>query len=500
MTAEELIPGPRLVRLAADRAPTATALAPAAASTRISGDTASTRRLACALVGVPEALPPSALDDALLDRARAARAAGCDGAAAAFDAAERYVARFLDSAPQSETGRPAGVQASRQQLLAAAVRQVRRAHQLLADAPLGLLLPAPTEPPDPMLVEHPAALIEDLRALRGWSGLTPGAIAAAARRHGLAVTESQLLGTLEGRTFPSANVTEAIARGCGLSEQQCCAWLMARHRAARTYLVTRPLAPQPSRQGRADAPRTDVPARLDPAALNPQDAQTPVQLCALLIELKARRGLTYGQIQHVANHAGHPVSWSRLQAVVSRPAFPTPRTLEAFVIGCGVDPVELEEWLLARKRLAAGRRRKPRTVHVQTVRVPRGPDAPPDPRGARDWAQFAVALAALVHWSGGDLVAIARRAIESGVPVTTDALQYVLAHRTLPGPSTLNAFVIGCGLPAREQFNWRMARARLAALSSDTQLLPPRGVGPPVFERSARGTIGPSGTRSMGVC
>lgn len=475
MTAEEPIPGPPSVRLAADPARSATVLAPGAPSTRITGDTASTRRLACALVGVPDALPPSALDDALLDRARAARAAGCVGAAAAFDAAERYVARFLESSPEPEAGRPAGAQPSRQQLLAAAVRQVRRAHQLLADAPPGLLLPPPpTEPPDPTLVEHPAALIEDLRALRGWSGMTPGAIAAAARRHGLAVTEGQLLGTLEGRKFPSPNVTEAIARGCGLSEQQCCAWLMARHRAARTYLVARPAAapttgPGPSNEARSGPPRSD------PAALNPQDAQTPVQLCALLIELKARRGLTYGQIQHAASHAGHPVSWSRLQSVVSRPSFPTPRTLEAFVIGCGVDPVELEEWLLARKRLATGRRRRPRTMRVQPVRVPRGPNSPPDPGGARNWAQFAAALTALVRWSGGDLVAIARRAVESGVPVTTDALHYTLAHRTLPGPSTLNAFTIGCGLPAREQFNWRMARARLAALPSGTQLLPPPG-------------------------
>jgi hypothetical protein len=71
------------------------------------------------------------------------------------------------------------------------------------------------------------------------------------------------------------------------------------------------------------------------------------------------------------------------------------------------------------------------------------------------------------------LSTIARRALADGIPVTREALHYTLAHGALPGANTLNAFTAGCGLCGTEQLQWRIARARLAALSPDSQRLPP---------------------------
>lgn len=436
------------------------------------GVIATTRRLAWALTGVPDPLPPAALDAALRERARAAREAGRISAAAAFEAAERYVARALE--PEAARTGDGPAQMSRQQLFAAAVRQVHRAQGLSAGPRTGASR-APGEPPDPALIEQPAALIEDLRALRRWSGLDPAAVADAARRAGVPASERRLLATLEGHTFPASSAVEAIARGCGLSEQQTFGWLAARHRAARMFLSAPPAGARPGAAGRRAA-----------AALDPQDAETPAQLTALLLELKARRGLSLGQIQHAASRAGHTVSWSRLWSVAARCTFPTARTLEAFVFGCGLEEAQREAWLVARDRLAVSGRPRTRRPQRRAVASPSPqpavnlsrPGGPPDPGAARTWAQFAAALEALVRWSGRDLFTITRRSLERGIPVTTDALHYTLAHRTLPSASTLNAFTVGCGLSAREQFAWRAVRTRLAALPGETQRVPPRAVRP----------------------
>jgi hypothetical protein len=277
-------------------------------------------------------------------------------------------------------------------------------------------------------------------------------------------------------------VVEAIARGCGSSQVQCSAWLAARHRAARVLLSVRTDEPRPAHEGSA--------------ALDPRAAETPAQLSALLTELKARRGLSLGQIQHTARIAGYPVSWSRLSAVVGNSTFPTPRTLRAFVAGCGIGPAECEVWLLARERLAAGRPRS-RQVALRPPSASQRLGGPPDPSTVRTWAQFAAALSELVRWSGLDLAEIACRALERGIPVTTDALRYTLAHRTLPAAGTLQAFTVGCGLSARDQFAWRAVRARLAMLPTSTQLVPPEPFGGVVRDsRSGRRHMKPRTARS----
>ena len=435
--------------------PAATALrrAPDDSAGTVAGATASLRRLAFAVTGAADDFMPALLADALDSRIRAAREAGCDDAAAAFDAARRYLARVLEPSPAD---RSALRSLDRQRLLTAAVRQVYRAHTLVPDTDIHMLRP-PADPPDPGLITHPAALIDDLGALCRWSGLGTDALASAARQRGLRIGALELLATRDSRRFPSPTTVEAIAAGCGLSDQQCGAWLAARHRAARAL------------------PTAAVPERSSPQAhLDPEHAETPAQLTALLIELKDLREASDRRILHTAQLAGCPVSWSRVWAVTARHEFPTPRVLEAFLIGCGLDTPEREPWMLARKRLAAERRRaghharNTSTAHIKA----RSSFAPPDPCGTHTWAQFSAALRALVRWSGRDLVQIARIAMANGIPVTTDALHYALAHSALPTPSTLDALVVGCGLSRPQQFGWRVVRARLAALPPQTQRLP----------------------------
>jgi hypothetical protein len=433
----------------------------------VSAPAVSTRRLAFTVFGTTAGLSPDAIRDALGARSRAARTAGYRDAATAFETARDYLTRAVQDRPDPAHGAGVAAQCAQGQMLAAAVDHVRRAYELLPGS-CAVPLQAPVAPPDPALTDDPEELIEDLRALCDWSGATYRAIVALGSRRRLRVGEEQLLATLRDGGFPSPTVIEVIARGCGLSEQQCCAWIAARHRAARVFLPGRCAA----------APTAPDPAVRTQAALDPRGAQSATQLAALLAELKERCGTGYVEMAYAARQAKCAVSQERLWAVGARFAFPTPRVLEAFLVGCGIDPDQREPWRQARKRLVGGHGRLKHTVQAELTAARERADAPPDPRGAQTWAEFSTVLHALVRWSGLNCAAIVREAITAGVPVTVDALRHVLVHQALPSTSTLDAFTVGCGLSSAEQYQWRIARARLAAATPEAQRLPPCAIHP----------------------
>ena len=421
----------------------------------------STRRLTFTVFGSTGELPLYVIRDAVSLRARAARDAGHRDAAAAFETALGFLARAVHEG-QGADDVDAATQCTRERELAAAADQMRRAYALLP-RPCAQALRAPAAPPDPALIDNPVALIEDVRALSDWSGATPRAIARSGSGRRLRASEAQVLATLRDGEFPSPTVIEVIARGCGLSEQQSCAWIAARHRAARVFLPGR------------DKP---APAASDPAiharvALDPRDAHSSAQLAVLLAELRERCGPSYAEMACAARQAKCAVSQERLWAVGARYAFPTPRVLEAFLAGCGIDPGERESWRHARDRLVGGHGRMTHTVHAELTAAGRRADPPPDPGGVQTYAQFSAVLRALVRWSGSSVTAIAYEAVGAGVPVTPDALRHVLVHCVLPSVSTLDAFTIGCGLSSGERNRWRMTRARLAAARPEAQRLPP---------------------------
>lgn len=422
----------------------------------------STRRLTFTVLGTSGDLPPYAICDALGLRARAARTAGHHDAAAAFEAALGHLASAAHDWQGVDNDNDATARYTRERVLAATAEQVRRAYALLPRS-CAQPLRAPAAPPDPALIDNPVALIEDLRALSDWSGATARAIAGLGSGRRLRASEEQLLATLRDGGFPSSTVTEVIARGCGLPEQQCCAWVAARHRAARVFL--------PSRHG--PAPTAPDPALRAQAALDPRDAHSSTQLAVLLAELKERCGPSYEEMAGAARQDKCAVSQERLWAVGARHAFPTPRVLEAFLAGCGIDSGERESWRQARNRLVGGHGRMKHTVHAELTAVRGRADPPPDPAGVQTWAQFSRVLHALVRWSGRSVTAIAYEAVGAGVPVTPDALRHVLVHQVLPSASTLDAFTVGCGLPSGERNRWRMTRVRLAAAAPEAQRLPP---------------------------
>ena len=425
------------------------------------------RRLAFTVFGTTAGLSPDAICDALAARSRAARTAGYRDAATDFETARAYFTRAVRDRQGAAGDAGASARCAQSHLLAAAVDHVRHAYELLPRSGAGSLQP-PAEPPDPALIDDPSELIEDLRALCDWNGATYRAIAGLGSRRRLRADEAQLLATLRDGGFPSPTVIEVIARGCGLSERQCCAWIAARHRAARVFLADR-WGPAPT------APDAAVRTQ---AALDPGDAQSSIQLAVLLAELKERSGFAYAEMAFAARKAKCAVNQERLWAVGARFAFPTPRVLEAFLVGCGVHPDQREPWRQARKRLVGGHGRLKHTVQAELTAARERIDPPPDPRGARTWAEFSTVLHALVRWSGLNVAAIVREAITAGVPVTTDALRHVLVHRALPSASTLNAFTVGCGLSSAEQYQWRVARARLAAATPEAQRLPPCAMHP----------------------
>lgn len=427
------------------------------------GPPVSMRRLTFAVLGTPADLPPRAIRDALGRQAQAARTAGYRDAAVAFETARGYLARAVRESQRAEGGGEVVNPRDHDQLLAAALDQVRRGYALLPrQRPRPLR--APVAPPDPALIDDPAALLDDLRALCEWAGASPRIIADRGSRRRMRVSEEEVRATVRDGSFPDPSVTEVIARGCALPEDLCCAWIAARHRAARALLYER----------RRPAPTPSDEADWAQAALDPLGVRSPAQLAVLLAELKERCGLGYAEMIAAAKQADCAVSRERLWAVGARYAFPSPRVLEAFLAGCGIDPAGREAWRQARKRVAGGHGRVQHTVYAELVREQQQGDLPPDPRGAQTWAQFSIVLHGLVQWSGMSVAEIAREAITAGVPVTTDALRHVLVYRALPSTGTLDAFTAGCGLSNVQQFQWRITRARLAAAAPEARRLPPR--------------------------
>jgi hypothetical protein len=88
------------------------------------------------------------------------------------------------------------------------------------------------EPPTPDDVHTSAELVSALRRLRVWSGLTYRQLEAEARNRGEVLPSSTIATALGRPTLPREQVVAALARACGLDEDQVRAWLAARTRIA----------------------------------------------------------------------------------------------------------------------------------------------------------------------------------------------------------------------------------------------------------------------------
>ncbi|MFY1620717.1 helix-turn-helix domain-containing protein [Micromonospora sp. WMMD736] len=87
--------------------------------------------------------------------------------------------------------------------------------------------------------------------------------------------------------------------------------------------------------------------------LRPDEAADPAALIDLLRQLKDRSRLTFRQLEQRAAAAGDVLARSTAADLLRRSTLPRPEVLAAFVRACGASD-EVDEWLRARHRLAAG--------------------------------------------------------------------------------------------------------------------------------------------------
>ncbi|WP_327031823.1 hypothetical protein [Micromonospora ureilytica] len=87
--------------------------------------------------------------------------------------------------------------------------------------------------------------------------------------------------------------------------------------------------------------------------LRPDEAADPAEFIEMLRDLKDRSRLTYRQLEQRAAAAGDVLARSTAADILRRSSLPRPEVLAAFVRACGAED-QVETWLRARHRLAAG--------------------------------------------------------------------------------------------------------------------------------------------------
>lgn len=87
--------------------------------------------------------------------------------------------------------------------------------------------------------------------------------------------------------------------------------------------------------------------------LRPGEAADPAEFVDLLRHLKDRSRLTFRQLEQHAVAAGDVLARSTAADILRRSTLPRPEVLAAFVRACGAGD-QVDEWLRARDRLAAG--------------------------------------------------------------------------------------------------------------------------------------------------
>ncbi|WP_327026412.1 helix-turn-helix transcriptional regulator [Micromonospora sp. NBC_01739] len=100
--------------------------------------------------------------------------------------------------------------------------------------------------------------------------------------------------------------------------------------------------------------------------LRPEEATDPAGFVDLLRRLKDRSGLTYRQLEQRAAAAGDVLARSTAADLLRRSTLPRPEVLAAFVRACGAQD-QVERWLRARDRLAAGPYAGPELISTTSV-------------------------------------------------------------------------------------------------------------------------------------
>ncbi|MFC8505902.1 helix-turn-helix domain-containing protein [Streptomyces sp. NPDC057411] len=100
-------------------------------------------------------------------------------------------------------------------------------------------------------------------------------------------------------------------------------------------------------------------------------------------------------------------------------------------------------------------------------------ETPPDPRGARNPAEFIARLQQLKDWSGLTYRELSARAEALGDVLPRSTVANMLARTTLPREELLASFARACGLGPRETGEWKTVRKELAARAAYSPDEPP---------------------------
>ncbi|WP_327039897.1 hypothetical protein OG400_17765 [Micromonospora ureilytica] len=152
--------------------------------------------------------------------------------------------------------------------------------------------------------------------------------------------------------------------------------------------------------------------------LRPDEAADPAEFIEMLRDLKDRSRLTYRQLEQRAAAAGDVLARSTAADILRRSSLPRPEVVAAFVRACGAED-QVDTWLRARHRLAAGQfappssAAEPPPVDAVTTVAPEDPD-PARPRWFARPAPLALLVVAALLATLGVGFWIERRDDEQG--------------------------------------------------------------------------------------
>ncbi|WP_067818983.1 helix-turn-helix domain-containing protein [Actinomadura kijaniata] len=87
---------------------------------------------------------------------------------------------------------------------------------------------------------------------------------------------------------------------------------------------------------------------------SPGKADDGAAFVAELRRLKAWSGLSYRRLERRAAEAGESLPYSTASTMLGRESLPREELLVAFVRACGLDGDDVDAWVAARRRIAAG--------------------------------------------------------------------------------------------------------------------------------------------------
>lgn len=161
-------------------------------------------------------------------------------------------------------------------------------------------------------------------------------------------------------------------------------------------------------------------------------------------------GLTYPQLAHLTG-----ITMGTLWDASSGKKLPSQQTVVAYAKTCGADPTTAHD-------LWEGARQQSRKAPFDLSDFESRSQRVPHPRSVRTHAELTEAMQALYGSAGSPpLREMTRRAAERGVLPPNTVYEYLRKGRVPQREERFRLFLIGCGVPKKEQTAWVAAWCRV---------------------------------------